>query len=92
MPEYNRGDVIVYAKQKWSASPEPHARAVSAMPSGDMYSYVVDKFWRVIGKEDEGVLRVRTRTGKEHWVAEGDQNLRRSNLFERILMRNRIPG
>ena len=91
MPEYNRGDVIVYAKQKWSASPEPHARAVSATASGDMYSYVVDKFWRVVGKEDEGVLRVRTRTGKEHWVAEGDRSLRRSNLFERILMRNRIP-
>ena len=32
---------------------EPHARAVSATASGDMYSYVVDKFWRVVGKGDQ---------------------------------------
>ena len=54
-----------------------------------MYSYVVDKFWRVVGKGDQGVLRVRTRTGKG--VAEGDKSLRQSNLFERIRMRSRIP-
>lgn len=91
MSEYKRGDLIVYAKPKWSASPGRRAREIAPATSGDFYSYVVDKFWVVLARLESGKLHVRTRTGKEFLVAEDDMRLRRPKLLERVLLRKRFP-
>ncbi|MEZ6099167.1 MAG: hypothetical protein R3E01_09365 [Pirellulaceae bacterium] len=86
---YRRGEWVVYTKQKFSASPGPRAKQVSAASRGDTYSYLVDKYW-VVAKclEDDRVL-LRTRTGKEHVVAADDTHLRRARWWERLLFARR---
>ena len=91
MARFSRGDVIVYAKQKWSASPGPRAQSVAASSAGELYSYVVRKFWVVVGYQQDGLLRVRTRRGKERLISEHDALVSRPSLIERVLMRHRFP-
>ena len=91
MRRFNRGDWIVFAKQKWSTSPGPRARGVSAAPAGEIYSYVVDKFWVVEDRNDDGELRLRTRTGKEHLVDEADPRLRHATIIEKLFLRGKFP-
>lgn len=92
MAHYEPGDQVVYEKQKWSVSPGPRARDVAPATSGDLYSYVVDKFWVVLDRLEGGQLHIRTRTGKEFLVAEDDKHLRRPKLLERMLLRRRFPS
>ena len=92
MGHYDRGDHIVYEKHKWGVSPDPRARKIAPATSGDLYSYVVDKFWVVLARLDSGQLRIRTRTGKEFLIAENDEHLRRPRLMERMLLRSRFPA
>ena len=91
MAQFAKGDWIVFAKQKWSTSPGPRARAVSAATGGDLYSYLVDKFWVVAERSSDGLLKLRTRSGKEHHITEDDPRLRPPNLRERLLMRHKFP-
>ena len=90
--KYRRGDVVVYSRQKASESPGPRAREVSPSSSGEIYTYIVDKFW-IVGEElSDGRLRLLTRSGKEHLVAADDERLRRVRLLERIFMRHKFPA
>ena len=91
MSQYSPGDWVVFAKQKWSASPGPRARVISAATGGETYSYVVDKFWIVADRLENGLLQVKTRSGKEHLLAEHDARLRKPTLRERVLMRHKFP-
>ncbi len=58
---------------------------------GDLYSYSVDKFWRVIGVRHDNTLVVLTRKGKQHTIAATDPNLRRAHWWERLLFGHRFP-
>ncbi len=78
------GDWVVYRRTKYSETPGPRAHDVSPTRGGDMYSYVVDKFWVVSEIDDEGQLLLRTRTGKTHRVKPNDPNLRRPTWWERF--------
>lgn len=88
---YEVGDYVVYRMSKYSSHPGPRAQHVHPMAKGENFSYVVDKFWIVAAIEDDGQLRLRTRTGKEHLVTPSDRNLRRANFWERWFKRNRFP-
>jgi hypothetical protein len=76
-------DLVVYSKQKHSASPGPRAREVDAASRGETYSYTVDKFWVVQQVLEDGNLRLITRTGKQHTIHPHDPNLRKATLWER---------
>ena len=87
---FRPGDVVVYRKQKCSAHPGPHAREVEPMPNGDDYSYLVEKYWRVVAVHDS-VLVVRTRRGKEHTIALSDPNVRPASWWDWLFLRHRFP-
>ena len=89
---FHPGDVVVYRKPKSSVHPGPHARSIHPAPNGDCYSYVVDKFWRVVDIQPDGTLVVRTRKGKQHEVASDDPRLRRPRWWERLLFWHRFPA
>lgn len=91
MDKWEPGDWVVYAKQKFSTSPGPRARSVAAAEKGDSYSYVVDKYWVISERLDDGDLLLRTRTGKEHVVRVDDPRLRAAKWWERWLLANRFP-
>jgi hypothetical protein len=88
---FRLGDVVVYRKQKSSVHPGSHARDIQPAPHGDLYSYSVEKFWRVVAVRPDNTLVVRTRRGKQHTVEAGDPNLRRAHWWERLLFRDRLP-
>src|SRR4051794_34065496 len=89
---FHPGDPVVYRKQKFSVHPGPHAVAVSPAPSGDEYSYCVDKFWRVVSVRPDHKLVVCTRRGKRHTVDADDPALRPASWLERLLFRHRFPA
>jgi cyanate lyase len=88
---YAPGDPIIYRLTKRSTLPGPRARDVYAEPSGDGYTYDVEKFWVVSERLPDGKLVVRTRRGKVRTVANDDPNLRRARWWERLLYSSRFP-
>ena len=88
---FQRGDAVVYRKQKSSARPGPNARDIQPALHGDSYSYSVDKFWRVIRILDNNTLVVLTRKGKQHTIVVSDPNLRQAHWWERLLFWHRFP-
>jgi hypothetical protein len=89
--QFERGDCVIYRKQKISVRPGPHARDIHPAPHGDSYSYEVDKFWTVIAVQSDGQITVRTRRGKQLTLNAGDPALRRANWLERLIFRRRFP-
>ena len=87
---YQVGDWVIYRKSKQSPVPGSRARQVSPSTHGDLYSYVVDKFWIVSEVVDENQLRLKTRRGKEHLISTDDRNLRPARFWERWLYRSRF--
>jgi hypothetical protein len=88
---FRPGDVVVYRRQKSSTVPGSRARDVRPATSGDTYSYVVDKFWRVIDVLPDDTVVAWTRKRKRHTIAAGDPNLRHVRWWERLLFRHRFP-
>jgi hypothetical protein len=87
---FRKGDWVVYRRLKCTDHPGPRAQDVYASANGDSYDYFVDKFWVVDEVLDGGNLRLRTRRGKTHVVAEQDPNLRHATLWDRIRYRRRF--
>lgn len=87
---YQKGDWVVYRKQKVTTHPGPRASNVAPAPAGETYWYTVDKFWVVVDVEKNGDLVLRTRRGKQHTIRSGDRALRKASLWECLLYRSRF--
>ena len=91
MASFNRGDIVVYSRQKQSASPGPRARDVSASAGGETYSYIVDKFW-IVAEVGEQELKLMTRSGKEHTVDIDNFRLSRPSIWQRLFLKYKFPS
>jgi hypothetical protein len=91
MAQFRVGDPILYHKPKSSASPGPRARQVYPLAHGELYHYVVDKFWKVSSVNADGTIEVVTRTGKKHILPADDPNIRKAHPLQQILYRKRFP-
>ncbi|WP_240928297.1 hypothetical protein [Thalassoroseus pseudoceratinae] len=60
-------------------------------PSGEDYSYLVDKFWTVMDVIGDSEIVCVTPGGKRHQISVDHPNLRRANWVERWLYTNRFP-
>ena len=78
--------------QKHSENPGPRAHTIAPAAHGEVYTYIVDKFWIVSEVLDDGKLKLQTRTGKHHTVAANDHRLRKTKWWERIVYRNKLPS
>jgi hypothetical protein len=88
---FKPGDYVVYRKQKFSVRPGPHAREICPAPNGDLYSYGVVKFWRVVAVQPDHQVVVCTRRGKQLTLSDNDPALRRARWWERLLLWQRFP-
>ncbi len=88
---YAIGDPVVFRMTKVSTEPAKRAHDVHPAPSGETYTYLVDKFWTVSQVYGTGELLLVTRRGKQHRVAVDDPRLRPARLWERWLYRERFP-
>jgi hypothetical protein len=89
--KYEVGDFVIYHKPKSSPTPGPRAKNVQPAEHGDNYSYIVDKFWVISRILDEETIEARTRTGKAHRIKVDDPLLRKANLKEKLLLKERFP-
>ncbi len=87
---FRPGAWVVYRKTKFGTTPGPRAKAVAPAEHGDLYSYLVEKYWIVTGVASDGRLQLRTRKGKQRLVSAGDSNLRPARWWERLLRRDRF--
>ncbi len=88
--KFAAGDWVLYRKLKHSPSPGPRATEISPAPNGELYTYVVEKFWIVEEVLPDGRLRLRTRRGKSHLIDASDSNLRRVGWWNRWFYRARF--
>lgn len=89
---YAIGQPIVYTKEKAGAAPGQRARNVMPAAHGEIYSYEVDKYWRVIAVHPDGSLQAITRSGKVHRLEADDPHLRHASWWERFMLHDRFPG
>ncbi len=92
MPDrYKVGQPIVFNVTKRSPSPGPRAQDVEPEPLGEDYEYHVDKFWVVAEVREDGKLLAKTRRGKEHLIDPNHPNLRKPNIWERLVWSHKFP-
>ncbi|MCA9057064.1 MAG: hypothetical protein KDA85_01135 [Planctomycetaceae bacterium] len=90
--DFQIGDWVVYRKTKFSNHPGPRAHNLYAARNGDQYTYTVDKFWVVAAINEDGMLLLQTRRGKQHTVRPNDPLLRHPTWLERWRYRTRFPS
>ncbi|TWT79989.1 hypothetical protein CA13_14010 [Planctomycetes bacterium CA13] len=90
--KWNRGDWVIYRKQKTSTSPGQRASNVHPATKGDLYHYTVDKFWIVDSVLDDGQIELCTRRGKKNTVDASDPMLRKANWWQRLIHRGRYQA
>lgn len=91
MKHFKKGQVVVFRKEKHSTHPGPRAQNVRPARLGDMYDYLVDKFWIVVDIEGDDLV-VKTPKGKVHRVSTQHPRLRKLRLHERIWLRLKSRG
>lgn len=89
---YRVGDPVVFRVTKQSTDPGPRAVDIHPAPSGETYSYQVDKFWTVKQIQSDGKLNLITRRGKERTVSQDDLRLRHARWWEKWIYRQRFPN
>lgn len=90
-PRYNAGDLVIYSMPKHSRQPGPRAQSVHPATSGDDYSYVVEKYWVVVGATEENQIQIKTRRGKTRTVRADDPLLRPASWWEKWRHKSRFP-
>lgn len=91
MATFQQGEHVIYCVEKHTARPGRRAKYVRPEPRGEYYDYCVDKLWAVAEVYQDGAVRLVTRRGKSHVVRSDDPKLRRPNILERLVYRNRFP-
>ncbi len=84
------GDFIVFKKWKSSTHPSPRAKETYPAEKGDMYSYRIDKIWKVVEVVDQETIEIQTRRGKRHQVRVDPTYIRKAGLLDRLLNRDRF--
>ena len=83
-------DFVVYRKQKTSTHPSLRAKDIKPAPFGDTYSYIIDKFWKVVQIFDDETIEIETRRGKRHRLGLNTPLLRKVSIWDRMVFRNRL--
>jgi hypothetical protein len=84
------GQSVIYYKDKKSTSPSANAKEVRPQRSGEDYTYTIKKYWVVSDIEEHDIV-VMTRRGKKNRIPRNDPRLRRANLLERFIHKERFP-
>jgi hypothetical protein len=87
--KYKVEDKVVFRVHKTATSPGQRAKNVRPDEKGEFYNYEVDKYWKVRETKRDSVI-LETRTGKRHEVLCNNRKLRKANLIERILYKEKF--
>jgi hypothetical protein len=85
------GVPIVYRMVETSTRPGPEARDIHPAERGDLYYYLITKYWRVEEVLQDGWIVAITPLMEHHYLRRDDPNLRKANLLERLRYGARFP-
>ncbi len=85
------GVPIVYRMAESSTRPGPEARDIRPAERGDLYYYLIKKYWRVEEVLQDGRIVAVTPLMEHHYLRRDDPNLRKANLLERLRYGARFP-
>lgn len=91
MERFVPGDPVIFRVAKVSQRPGPRAQIVYASPSGEDYTYTVDKYWVVQEVRNGNTLVLRTRRGKVRELPANSPDLRAPWFWERWFFSHRFP-
>jgi hypothetical protein len=92
MAHWSVNDLAVYHRPETSTHPGPEARDIRPAERGELYSYVVDHFWRVTGVNADGTIDAVGRSGHLHRVAVSDPLLEKVSWWNRLIHRRFFAG
>ena len=84
------GDFVIFSKSKSSTHPSPRATEIFPAQHGDTYSYIINKIWKVVQIFDDDTIEIETRGGKRHRLDKNTPQMRKVNLWDRIVFWNRF--
>jgi hypothetical protein len=84
------GEFVVFRKLKTSSHPSPRAQNIHPARHGECYSYIIDKFWKVVQVFDDDTIEIETRRGKRHRLNTNTPLLRKVGLWDRWVFRKRF--
>ncbi len=87
---FKTGEFVIFEKSKNSTHPSPHAKDVRPAEHGETYSYIIEKFWKVVRVFENGTIELETRRGKRHRLYTATPQLRKASFWDRLLFRNRL--
>ena len=85
------GAPIVYRMVETSTRPGPEARDIHPAERGDLYYYLITKYWRVEEVLQDGWIVAITPLMEHIRLRRDDPNLRKANLLERLRYGARFP-
>jgi hypothetical protein len=85
------GVPIVYRVVETSTRPVPEARDIHPAERGDLYYYLITKYWRVEEVLQDGWIVAITPLMEHIRLRRDDPNLRKANLIERLRYGARFP-
>ncbi|MDQ3199505.1 MAG: hypothetical protein M3Q46_10055 [Verrucomicrobiota bacterium] len=86
------GVPIIYRVVEASTHPGPEAQEVHPSEHGELYYYLVRKYWRVEQVLEDGWIVALTPLMEHHYLRQDDPNLRKANLVERLRFAARFPA
>ncbi len=84
------GEFVIFRKSKTSVRPSPRAKDLQPAKHGDTYSYIIDKFWKVVQVFDDNTIEVETRRGKRSRLDANSPLVRKVYPWERFFFRDRL--
>jgi hypothetical protein len=92
MRSFAVNDLVIYHQPEASAHPAPGARDISPAERGELYTYVVDHFWRVECVNADGTIEAVGRSGRRHRLRQSDPALEKAGWWRRMLHRRLFAG
>ena len=89
--KFHAGAPIVYRVVETSTCPGPEARDIHPAERGELYYYLINKYWRVEEVRQDGWIVALTPLMEHHYLRRDDPNLRKANLLERLRYAARFP-
>ena len=88
---FQPGAPIVYRMIERSTRPAPQKCDIRPAKRGDLYYYLITKYWRVEKVLQDGSVVAITPLMEHHLLRSDDPNLRKANLLERLRYGGRFP-
>lgn len=89
---FSVNDFVIYHQPEAAVRPVPGARNISPAERGELYTYVVDRFWRVAQVNNDGTLDAIESSGRRHRLRQTDPALENAGWWSRTFQRRLFPG